>query len=202
MEERTNPNVLRKRGESVNYLDQIDDFLLSNIQGPIPNQVLDIGGGTGSNSPLRLKAKIDVIEISPQSAYTSQESYPLVSLMNVLEHVMRPLDTLSLAVSYLDKETTSYVLIEVPLEKFMSECSRDTDIETELELGDYWQQKAIWTEHVNCFTPRALLLLANSAGLELAAPLMQFQTDSEAEGSLELNQPTAMVGLFRLSATN
>jgi hypothetical protein len=202
MEERTSPNVLRKRGESVNYLDQIDDFVLSNIQGPIPNQVLDIGGGTGSNSPLRSKAKIDVIEISPESAYTSQESYRLVSLMNVLEHVMRPLDTLRLAVSYLDKETTSYVLIEVPLEKFMSECSRDTDIETELELGDYWQQKAIWTEHVNCFTPRALLLLANSAGLELAAPLMQFQTDSEAEDSLELNQPTAMVGLFRLSATN
>jgi len=199
MESRTSPNVLRKRGESVNYLDQIDDFLTRSIEGPLPNQVLDIGGGTGSNSPLRSKAKIDLIEISPESAVASQESYPLVSLMNVLEHVMRPLDTIRLAVSYMHKESSSYVLIEVPLENFMSECSQDIDIKAKLKLEDYWQQKAIWTEHVNCFTPRALLLLAQSAGLELAAPLVQFRTDHAGTESLELNQPTAIVGLFRLA---
>jgi hypothetical protein len=202
MDERTSPNVLRKRGESVSYLDQIDDFLMKNIDGPLPNQVLDIGGGTGSNSPLKSTAKIDIIEITPESAAASQESYPLVSLMNVLEHVMRPLDTLRLAVSYMHKEINSYVLIEVPLEKFMSESSEDIDIQAEIKLGDYWKQKAIWTEHVNCFTPRALVLVAKSAGLELAAPLVQFRTDNAASENLELNQPTAIVGLFRLAAKN
>ncbi len=200
MDNRRSPNVLRKRGESVDYLNRIDDFLMGNIAGPIPDHVLDIGGGTGTNSPLRSTAKIEIIEISPELAHPSRESYPLVSLMNVLEHVMSPLELLRLAVSYLDKESPSHVLIEVPLEKFMAECSRDIDLQKELKLGDYWQQKVIWTEHVNFFTPRALLLLAKSAGLELAAPLAQFQTEFSTSDSKESDENTAIVGLFRKSA--
>lgn len=199
MAERNNPNVLRRRGESVDYLDRIDSFLLATIEGPAPDEVLDIGGGTGSNSPLKSKARIDVIDISPQLAGPTKDSYPLVSLMNVLEHVMNPLEILNLAVSYLDTTRASYVLVEVPLEIFMSECSEDVDISTELKIGKYWQQKKLWTEHVNCFTPRALTLLAKSAGLELAAPLVQFQTAVSSDKEREGSQNIAIVGLFRPS---
>jgi hypothetical protein len=199
MSERNNPNVLRKRGESIDYLDRIDSYLLENIDGPVPDEVLDIGGGTGSNSPLKSTAKIDVIDISPQWVRPPKDSYPLVSLMNVLEHVMNPLETLNLAVSYLDRQRPSYVLIEVPLEKFMSGYSQDIDTSTELKIRDFWQGKKIWTEHVNSFTPRTLTLLAKSAGLELVAPLAQFQTDLASPDDREGKQNTAIVGLFRAS---
>jgi hypothetical protein len=199
MEQRNSPNTLRKRGESVDYLDRIDDFLFKNIEGPLPDYVLDIGGGTGSNSPLKSQSTVDVIDIAPELTIPPKDSYRLICLMNVLEHVMDPQATLSLAVSYMDMQRPSYVLVEVPVESFMEECLEDIDSETEIKCGQYLEGKKIWTEHVNCFTPKALILLAKSVGLELVVPIARFETGSASLEAGAGNKKTALVGFFSLS---
>jgi hypothetical protein len=55
-------NVIRKRGESVTYMGLIEDAIQKTI-GRLPDRILDIGGGTGSNSPFRGSLPITIFDI-------------------------------------------------------------------------------------------------------------------------------------------
>lgn len=126
-------------------------------------RILDWGGDTGRNTPLRHEAsRHEVFDISGQPLVAGAVSvlraepgaHDLVVLSNVLEHVSDPLALLQQVVAVLSPQARLYV--EVPFEALMQQAERDPSA---------WRAKRHWHEHVNFFSPGALSALAARAGL-------------------------------------
>lgn len=182
---RSNPNTLRKRGELVSYLSVVEDYYLRAANGVEPLTVLDFGGGSGANSPFQSNARVDIIDIDQDSSNATSpgDGYDLISILNVLEHVTSPLQTLREAAKYASPGTR--LLIEVPLERFMHDLS-----------STVYSTKKIWTEHINCFSAKGLEQLVLSAGLKPIGdmPVTQIVTsEAFSESSGENNQALLVV---------
>jgi len=182
---RSNPNTLRRRGELVSYLPDVEEHYLRAVNGIEPLTVLDFGGGSGANSPFKSNARVDIIDIDQDSpvATNLEQSYDLISILNVLEHVNSPLQTLRKAARYASPDTK--ILIEVPLERFMHDLTSTS-----------YSTKKIWTEHINCFSAKGLERLVLNAGLRPVGdkPVTQFETsEAYSEGSGENNQALLVV---------
>jgi hypothetical protein len=205
MERRENKNILRIRGERVSYIEAIEEYIIENIGTPLPDRLLDIGGGTGSNTLFKGRIEFDITDIDSDLDLQKPklQKYALVSIMNVLEHLLDPVATLRLAKSFLDTDSKSFIVIEVPLEGFMfRSLSIDTGPEKNPEQ-DFANEKIIWTEHINCFSPYGLSKVARLVGLSPLAPFLQLDT-TEGGGGGGSNgaiseKSTALVGLFGIA---
>lgn len=169
---RSNQNTLRKRGEQHSYSKLIDGYF-STVLGDIPLEILDFGGGTGANTPFRESSDCSVFEIDSEEReeHLLNRQWPAISMMNVLEHMMDPVDELA-KVGKLLEPSSGRVLIEVPLETFMHQWE---------DAPDFWRRKFIWTEHFNCFSPPGLEACIREAGLELVAPVELLEVASTSE---------------------
>jgi 2-polyprenyl-3-methyl-5-hydroxy-6-metoxy-1,4-benzoquinol methylase len=160
---RVSPNTLRKHGESVTYTRKLEDYIQNHFE-ILPKRILDIGGGSGANTPFRMSADVKILEIDDEIGTRetgNQKKYDLVTLLNVLEHVRNPLELLEKAKRYCNTED-GHILVEVPLEKIMIDL---TDVEAAVH------KKKIWTEHINFFSKKGLEVCLNRAGFHLVAPI-------------------------------
>lgn len=140
------------------------EALLSPWTVPQP-RILDWGGDTGLNTPLRSRAAIHhVLDISGKPLvkgaqhveHAMCQAYDLVVLSNVLEHVPDPLGMLERVAAALAPGGRLY--IEVPFEAVMMVCEAD---------AASWRSKRHWHEHVNFFSPAALQEVTRRAGLQV-----------------------------------
>jgi hypothetical protein len=134
--------------------------------------ILDWGGDTGVNTPLRSQAKLHhVLDISGNELVTGAKhvtsadhwtiAYDLVVLSNILEHAPSPKDLMSnivLSMHAMAEKVKLY--IEVPFEALMQRAQTDPEA---------WRSKRHWHEHINFFSEAALKKLIESAGLEVLA---------------------------------
>lgn len=134
---------------------------------PAQPALLDWGGDSGTNTPLRNEAQLHhVLDISGKAtlpgvvavdeASARAQNYDLVVLSNVLEHVADPLALLQRVGLLLAACTKLYV--EVPFEALLREAEDDAAA---------WRRKRHWHEHVNFFSPHALRRLLDRTSLRL-----------------------------------
>jgi hypothetical protein len=188
MKRRSNPNTLRKRGETVSYLYKVENIYKTKTGGELPLNVLDFGGGSGANSLFLETAHVNITDID-KKAFRSHSSrptqgYDLICLLNVLEHVNSPQHTLTEALSYATPGITR-VLIEVPLERFMHNMADE----------DIYSKKKIWTEHINCFSPYGLELLVKNCGLEPIGgdPVVRITTHENLDSNADENSQALII---------
>jgi len=148
----------------IDYGDLLSRFLDPFLGGE-PLAILDWGGDSGKNTPLRHRARQhDVYDISNTPVIAGAQAvsreqamaqrYDLVVCSHVLEHVAYPSDLLDDMRRVMVPETLLYV--EVPLEDVMRQYGeRAID------------HKKHWHEHVNFFSPRSLRALLSNAGLQV-----------------------------------
>lgn len=144
------------------HIPQVEAFLKTHL--PARPAVLDWGGDTGLNTPLRAAARLHhVLDISArplvggaQAVAAPEGPYDLVVLAHVLEHVPEPRALLERVVAAMGGETMLYV--EVPFEALMREAEHDPQA---------WQRKRHWHEHVNFFSERGLRQLLTGSGLQV-----------------------------------
>lgn len=128
--------------------------------------VLDWGGDTGLNTPLRqVAARHDVLDISGRplvpgatAVATPQGPYDLIVLAHVLEHVPEP-DALLREVRAAMAQTT-WLYVEVPFEALMQAAEA---------APSAWQRKRHWHEHINFFSAEGLRRLLQRCGLRVQA---------------------------------
>lgn len=133
---------------------------------PTAPAVLDWGGDTGQNTPLRRQAsRHDVLDISGRPLVSGaravrqpQGPYDLVVLAHVLEHVPEPQALLREVQTALGDSTQLYV--EVPFETLMQVCESDAGA---------WRGKRHWHEHINFFSAESLRQLLQRCGLQVRA---------------------------------
>jgi hypothetical protein len=134
---------------------------------PTQPALLDWGGDSGTNTPLRAAARLHhVLDISGKAtlsgvvavdeASAREQRYDLVVLSNVLEHVADPLALLQRVGSLLAAGARLYV--EVPFEALMRDAENDAAA---------WRRKRHWHEHVNFFSLHALRRLLERAALRV-----------------------------------
>lgn len=179
--QRSNNNYFRLRGESITYTNVINDLIKEFVKFT-DIKVLDFGGGTGSNSPFRGDAVIDLIELGDEDETRNLRSYDVVSILNVLEHVMDPIDVLRRAGGFA-KQRSGLVAIEVPFESFMQEQNLSVGV-----------KKKIWTEHVNCFSKKGLEKCMNLAGLEIIKEVSLINTGHASKEIRENNAALFAIG--------
>lgn len=147
------------------YIPVVEAFLSPYL--PAHARVLDWGGDTGVNTPFRETAALrHVYDISnklmvPGATRVDRErllteTYDLIVLSQVLEHIPYPRTMLAEIVRVMKPQ--SYLYIEVPYEQFMR--LRET------HAVDF---KRHWHEHINFFTHESLSRLLQSQGLEIVA---------------------------------
>lgn len=150
-------------GERSGYIARIEEFLRP-LVAPHP-ALLDWGGDTGINTPLRLSARsVHIYDISDQPciagtqavdlATLRQSSYDLIICSQVLEHIPYPLELLTEIASVMGQGSLLY--LEVPYEGLM---------QTEPDSRELHRSKRHWHEHVNFFSEAALRSLVQRAGL-------------------------------------
>lgn len=150
--------------EGGDYVSEVEAFIRQQLPMARPS-VLDWGGDTGANTPLRAVAKRhDVYDISqrplvPGAKRVAREdikpgAYDLVVLANVLEHVSSPAETLGLAVQAMDQNTLLYV-----------EAPHEDVIRLHNTQDERLALKRHWHEHINFFTDGAMKALLQNAGL-------------------------------------
>ncbi len=148
-----------------NYISVIENFLRPRIP-PTP-ALLDWGGDTGVNTPLKKEARtVHVYDISKKPVMAGVQSvdlqairrskYDVIVCSQVLEHVPYPQDILKEIVSVMDMETILY--LEVPYEELMRVNPGATDIVS---------SKHHWHEHINFFSEKSLVVLLKVVGLQL-----------------------------------
>lgn len=162
----------------VDYGDLLERFL----DPLLPDQglsILDYGGDSGKNTPLRHRAhQHDVFDISNTPVVAGARvvnreqaignRYDLVVCSNVLEHVPYPSDLLEDMRRIMAPETLLYV--EVPFEDIMR------------NHGDgAIAHKKHWHEHVNFFSPRSLRAMLANVRLQVVA----MNTDSSITAGLK-----------------
>lgn len=165
----------------IDYRGALERFLDPLLpQGPLA--ILDWGGDTGKNTPLRERARRhDVYDISNATviagarAVTLEEAmrqrYDLVVCSNVLEHVPYPSDVLEHARRAMTADSLLYV--EVPFEDVIVRHGK---------AG--LAHKKHWHEHVNFFSPASLQALLANVGLVVVA----LDTDSAITAGLKTSR--------------
>lgn len=154
--------MLREGGD---YIAEVEMFIRPHLPQPRP-RILDWGGDTGANTPLRTyAARHHVYDISPRTLVDGATAisrdaikpgdHDLVVLANVLEHVPNPISTLRLVSEAMDRNATLY--LELPYEDL---------IRLNQSPDDRLEQKRHWHEHINFFTPQSLVPLLRNAQLE------------------------------------
>jgi hypothetical protein len=168
LRERFEPGYRERNAELVaesRFLRTVEMFLARHIAGPV--RILDFGGDTGLNTPMRSLAVLHhIFDISakpliPQAQrVTAREiaaqEYDLIVLRHVLEHIPFPADILDRAASAMSSETKIY--IEVPHEELMRVHGGEDCLET---------RKTYWHEHVNFFTLSSIDALLSGSGLAI-----------------------------------
>ena len=149
------------------YLDSVDVFLRPHL--PAHPVILDWGGGSGINTPLRHSAEqVYVHDISEcallegvlraDPKFSVQQSYDLIVCSQVLEHVAWPTQVVQELVSLMQKDALLY--LEVPYEGLMRMQPTSRMLHA---------TKHHWHEHINFFTADALLEMVAQAGLAVVA---------------------------------
>jgi len=153
-------------GQQLDYGSILVEFLEPLLpQGPLT--ILDWGGDSGKNTPLRQRARNhDVYDISNRPVMDGARAvgreqvmagrYDLIACSNVLEHVPYPGDLLLDIRKAMRPESVLY--IEVPFE----------DV-ARLHGKEALAHKKHWHEHVNFFSPESLKALLANAGLKTVA---------------------------------
>jgi SAM-dependent methyltransferase len=129
---------------------------------PAPASVLDVGGGDGNETPYVGKALVHVLDVAPRQATEGvthvreiTDTYDLVVLAHVLEHVPDPRGLLNLAVKSCVPNGRIY--IELPDEA--------TDYGTRPRLPEVMRLRGAWHEHINYFDTCSLTVLATLCGI-------------------------------------
>ncbi len=144
------------------HIPAVEDFLRPWL--PARPAVLDWGGDTGLNTPLRRAARLHhVLDISGKTPVEGALAvhdaggacYDLVVLSNVLEHVPEPASLVAQVAAAL---SGARLYIEVPFEALMRAAATDAQA---------WQRKRHWHEHVNFFSDESLRRLLALQGLRV-----------------------------------
>jgi Methyltransferase domain len=154
------------------YIPQIEAFLERHLRD-MP-KVLDWGGDTGLNTPLRDRCALHhVYDISGKPVVEGamrvdkkvidETEYDLIVFSNVLEHVPYPVDTLREIAAAMARETLLYV--EVPYEDLMRANPGSVEI---------FRQRRHWHEHINFFSEASIEPLLDASGLQ-AVEIAQMQ---------------------------
>lgn len=147
----------------INYLNQVEAFILPHITTPI--SMLDWGGDTGKNTPFKNLCKVfDVFDLSNKAVIDGaiaisrdeafNKKYDLVICSNVLEHVSFPSELLFEIKKTIDKSSILY--IEVPYEDLMKNYP-----------DDCLAKKKHWHEHINFYSKKSISCLIKNCGFEL-----------------------------------
>jgi hypothetical protein len=147
------------------YIAKIEEFLTPLV--PSAPALLDWGGDTGINTPLKEQASfVHIYDISNKPSLKGtlavdletarQSSYDLITCSQVLEHVPYPQDVINQIISVMDAHTLLY--LEVPYEELMR---------TEPGLTELHRIKRHWHEHINFFSEESVRSLVKGAGLTL-----------------------------------
>lgn len=159
------------------HIPLVEDF----IRPWVPDRpaVLDWGGDTGRNTPLRQRARLHhVLDISGHAPVTgavavaapADIAYDLIVLAHVLEHIPEPATLLLNIVAAMASTTRLYV--EVPFETLMRAAAIDSQA---------WRRKRHWHEHINFFSEEGLHCLLARCGLRvLAAARIPLHEDGRA----------------------
>ena len=150
----------------VAYLHITDAFLVGFVPGS--PRILDWGGHTGTNTPLKGIAKeIDIYDISQKLTCNSEGGYgkkklhsktfDLITCCNVLEHVPHPFTVLTEIKELMSEMTVLF--IEVPYETLRIQYSSDVALTL----------KRHWHEHINFFSEKSLHQLIALSNLHLLA---------------------------------
>ena len=150
----------------LSYLGSTDEFLDFFIKNK--PRILDWGGGTGINTPLKGIAKeIEIYDISEKlngdgdgvanKSRLKSKIYDLITCCNVLEHVAYPALVLKELKEYSNEATIFF--IEVPHETLCIECPDNSIV----------YRKRHWHEHINFFSEASLRFLISKCGFELLA---------------------------------
>jgi hypothetical protein len=178
LNDRSSPNVIRKRGEAVTYMGLVENVIQKTI-GSLPDRILDIGGGTGANTPFKGRVPGAIFDIDRSLGYSEpqQDTWPLVTLMNILEHVMNPVDFLKEAATHV-MNPGGYLVVEVPWEPIMRRICFEESA---------WRTKLIWTEHVNFFSKEGVKKCLELSGLDLIGGIavIDIETTSVSEAQLQ-----------------
>jgi SAM-dependent methyltransferase len=164
------------------YIAAVENWLAPRLPGR--PAVLDWGGGGGLNSPFRGRAAIlHIYDISSVYCVEGAEPitpeqfhrwhYDLVVCSQVFEHVPRPFELIKSMLSALSKGTLLY--LEVPYEALVREFPGSRDLAS---------RKRHWHEHINFFTPDALVCLLERAGLDFIDHQIFMNDTKEFMGTL------------------
>jgi hypothetical protein len=150
------------------YLAETERFLAGHMpQKDGGLKLLDWGGDTGRNTPMKAQAhEIHILDLSGYQPYpparptslkeAQAQYYDLVVCSNVLEHIPYPLDLLTQMTGCLHENSRLY--LEVPLDELMR-GPQDQRL----------KHKRYWYEHINFFSEASLRALVEAAGLRLLA---------------------------------
>jgi 2-polyprenyl-3-methyl-5-hydroxy-6-metoxy-1,4-benzoquinol methylase len=150
------------------------------------SRVLDVGAGTGEFLAYMQDNGFDVVGLEPSSkigevarskgltihattlepfAETTQDSFDVVTLFHVLEHVPNPVEVLEAARSLLGKR--GLLIVKVPNEfNSLQLAARDA-----LDLGDWWMVPPV---HINYFDYDSLRALMNETGFSVETEIGNF----------------------------
>lgn len=157
----------RQRNEELTmqsrFLPAVELFLSRHVTTPL--RILDWGGDTGLNTPLRSQASLHhIFDISAKAVVPEAQrvsvreiaahEYDLIVLRHVLEHIPFPAEILHQAANAMSAGTKLY--IEVPHEELIRLHYKDVHLET---------RKRHWHEHINFFTLPSLKALLRRCGL-------------------------------------
>lgn len=157
------------------HIPAVESFLRAWV--PTQPAILDWGGDTGLNTPLRQQARRhDVLEISGKplvagaaavdEAGLAGSVYDLIVLSHVLEHVPEPAELLRRIRGVMPPAgSATRLYVEVPFEPLMRAATTDPQA---------WRRKRHWHEHVNFFSAESLERLFAGCGLR---PLAASQID-------------------------
>jgi hypothetical protein len=153
----------------VSYLDVVEALIAPHVAEGLDKglRILDWGGSRGENTPFAGRRGLHhIYDISGEPPVAGaetvsletarRETYDLIVLSNVLEHLPWPMDTLQALVPCMGEATLLYV--EIPHEPVMRE---------EADGPGVLERKRHWHEHVNFYSRRALETLLERAGLDI-----------------------------------
>ncbi len=172
-------------GNGFNYLEKIEDLLRPYFEFPIA--ILDWGGDTGKNTPLKgYSSGLDIYDISGKQpvegarivtlSEAQAKKYDLIVCSHVLEHVPYPSDLLLKIMSVMGPKSTLY--IELPYEDVIREGGENPHT-----------KKRHWHEHINFFTEQSLRCLAENVGLQVINLINDLKVESGGK-SLHVFQMT------------